>query len=71
VTNAEIDEERMMSPIILRIRSILYRRGELKSVDADVSGGLSNGAILKRLKEINDPQIAEANDDASSEDIVE
>lgn len=71
MTNAEIDEETTMSPIILRIRSILYRRGELKSVDADTSRGLSNGAILKRLKEMNCPQTPEANNDATSEDAVE
>lgn len=43
----------VMSPIILRIRQIMVRMGDLPSVDADATQGLSNGDIMRRLKEIS------------------
>lgn len=59
----------VMSPIILRIRQIMVRLGDLPSVNADATKGLSNGAILRRLKEISDnPQSDTANNAKTSEE---
>jgi hypothetical protein len=41
-----------MSPLIYRLRRVMVRLGDLPTVEADASKGLSNGAILERLKEI-------------------
>lgn len=51
-------QQETMSPIIIRIRRIMFSLGDLPSIDADPSQGLSNGDILERLKELNaSPQI--------------
>lgn len=51
-------EQNTMTPLLIRIRRIMVSFGDLPSVDADPSTGLSNGEILTRLKEIDPhPQI--------------
>lgn len=58
-----------MSPIILRIRQIMFRLGDLPSVDSDATKGLSNGDIMRRLKEISKgPQSDTPNTDKGSGD---
>ena len=44
-----------MSPLILELRVLMVRLGDLPDVEADASQGLSNGAILERLQEITRP----------------
>ena len=56
-----------MSPIILKIRTLMVRMGDLPDVESDASMGLSNGAILKRLQEIERPQSADTNNQPTSE----
>ncbi len=51
-------EQETMPTILIRIRRIMFSLGDLPSIDADPSPGLSNGEILERLKELNaSPQI--------------
>ena len=46
-----------MTYLIFRIRQAMFNLGDLPSIDADPSQGLSNGEILIRLREITvDPQ---------------
>lgn len=45
-------EKRVMSPLIYRLRALMVRLGDLPDVNADPAGGLSNGAIIKRLHEL-------------------
>lgn len=53
-----MDEPKTMTTIFVRIRKIMFRFGDLPSLEADPSLGLSNGEILARLREINEnPQI--------------
>lgn len=47
-----------MTYLIFRIRQAMFNLGDLPSIDADPSQGLSNGEILTRLREITvDPQV--------------
>lgn len=40
----------MMENILLELRSLMVRRGDLPHMDADPTDGLTNGDLLKRLR---------------------
>lgn len=53
-----MSEPKTMTYLIFRIRQAMFNLGDIPSIDADPSMGLSNGEILIRLREITvDPQV--------------
>lgn len=54
----QMSQPKTVSYLIFCIRQAMFELGDLPSIDADPSKGLSNGEILTRLREITiDPQV--------------
>ena len=57
----------MPSDTILRLRRLQVRLGDLPDESAEIEGGLTNGELLSRLRNMT-PDTADLNDEFSAED---
>ena len=61
--------------MILHLRRVMVRLGDLPDESAEISGGLTNGQLLSRLREMtpeaaHSADVAEEDDSASAESDV-
>lgn len=53
--------------MILHLRRVMVRLGDLPDESAEISGGLTNGQLLSRLREMT-PEAADSEDVAEEDD---